>query len=122
VHQEGILRPDDKRDTSLMDMRKMLRNILWYAVTKRLAKIKTVIKSLQHKQQEEVRYAKDALRNRLLIAYPDDPHKKRSSSSLEPESIEEDEEMMDEKMMEGEIDEQQRSGEILSPRKKQRID
>jgi hypothetical protein len=115
--KKAFLRPDDKRDTSLMDMRKMLRNILWYAVTKRLARIKTTIKALQHKEQEELRYARDALRNHLLIAYPDDPHKKRSSSSLEPESTEEDEEMM-----EGEIDEQQRSGEVLSPRKKQRID
>jgi hypothetical protein len=111
--KKAFLRPDDKRDTSLMDMRKMLRNILWYAVTKRLARIKTTIKALQHKQQQELGYAKDALRDRLLVADSDDPRKKRSARSLEPESTEEDEEMM-----EGEFGEQPHSEEVLLPRKK----
>lgn len=43
---QAFLRPLTPRDTGMVDMRKMLRNILGYAVSERLDKIKAAISSL----------------------------------------------------------------------------
>ena len=43
---QAFLRPLTPRDTGMVDMRKMLRNILEYAVSERLDKIKAAISNL----------------------------------------------------------------------------
>jgi hypothetical protein len=114
--KKAFLRPDDERDTSLVDMRKMLQNILWYAVTKRLAKIKTAIKALDRKRKEGHKVAMDTLHARTLVADSDDPRKKRTADLLEAKSTKGGQEVMEGNAL-GEPD----SGKTFPSNKKQRL-